>query len=495
VDSIAADEKKVFEESLERVKAQHCEEIEKLSSSLDTKKMMSSSNLRNRLAKKNTGKPGKDESSVDSLDNIVGLLKKRHNKLLQQLLFFIASQKASDLKALDIKKDFNHEKAKVLLFYNNVEDSLVNGFKKKCVYEVIQLKETSDVSEQYLDSTHLKDQAALNGASKLLERSTRDILGLTDSQFSERLATVKDLTLNSAPAIRINECETNQDSTFLDQVVTQFTRDALTLAGILLDRSYLDSIAIQITDDDDDYDDFGDSTPVVSTSNLSTSFSESLVNWFGTIKELIRLYCKSPSALGMYLSEVHNAVQLEKLPVAKLEISRVVKFSIQKVILPAIFRGFSSTLGGGRSITEQAASSSICAEFKSCEERNELKDAFTMARSKLTDKAIDDVEHVIGLYKKGIEKFLREPLISKSTALERSRPSREFVRMNSIQSLRNSSKKDLVKREHDLLDALKLKVDRRVRELSRYVYHNISVPFSHEINVVLNLFLDQNRPI
>lgn len=437
--------------------------------------MMSNSNLRNRLAKKNTGKPANDQSFTESLDNIVNKLKKIHNKLLQQLLFFIESQKAFDLKALDMKKVSNNEKAKALLFYNNVEDSLVNGFKKKCVYEIMQLKEASDVSEQYLDSMHLKDQAALNGASKLLERSARDILGLSDSQFLERLATIKELVSNSAPLIRINECEMNQDNDFLDQVVTLFTKDALTLAGILVNRSDLDSIAVQIADDDD-CDDFDDITPAVSSSFFSASFSESLVNWFSAVKELIKLSSESPSALSMYLSEVHCAIQLEKQPVAKLEISRAVKFSIQKVILPVIFRGFSSTLVRDRNITEQAASRSICAEFKSCEERNELNDAFTGIRSKLSDKAIDDVEHVIGLYKKGIEKFLREPLISKSIALERSKPAREFVRMNSIQSLSNSSKRDMMKRERDLLDALKLKVDRRARELSRYI-HDFSVSF------------------
>ena len=84
-----------------------------------------------------------------------------------------------------------------------------------------------------------------------------------------------------------------------------------------------------------------------------------------------------------------------------------------------------------------------------------------------TNKSAEDIALVSELYKKNLEKYLKEPILEKSGVDSRSKLPRDIVRSTSKIISTGASKNDVKKRERDLVETLRTNIERKVKELNR----------------------------
>jgi hypothetical protein len=226
--------------------------------------------------------------------------------------------------------------AELSLFFDQINECLVLGLKKKFLYEIKFVKEYSikqnnttttnnnnnntnnkkniinKKDKDYLESTTVNNLISKNAIEKILTRFDRDLSGLLESHFIERKTKITELIENGSSNIQIIEAKQEYDEHFLESVKSELEKVLLTLCGVLLQKDLLqlkttlqDKIKKQNSESDEESEDEEEDRLSRSRkqlmrkkSSLEQKFEKSTLDWFNEIVyDLISTYKTSPYAL------------------------------------------------------------------------------------------------------------------------------------------------------------------------------------------------------
>ena len=286
------DEEKLLEESLARLKDKHSEHSKRLINDLENTKSMHNRALRDRLEQKKQRQiREKDSKELSSIDDVIKNLRSKHQVLLQRLVNFLGMKKDSELSAQ--KSGSQNDIAKVLMLYNTIQESLVNGFKKKCYYEIKLAKEKQDVLDlAYYESKVFQDNAASNSTDQLLSRLSRDICGHFESQYSERVDIIRGLQDNSAPRTRVMDAEASHDERCQENSQLVMQKAIFTLTAISLHSEWLlEGVSIDKLEEVATISETEDEMYLEEKSNCnSMTFGHSLFQWFDSTRHIVSIF-------------------------------------------------------------------------------------------------------------------------------------------------------------------------------------------------------------
>jgi hypothetical protein len=186
-----------------------------------------------------------------------------------------------------------------MLLVSLIKESLVNGFKKQCVYEIRALKELKKLEN--LNDAEL--QRAMSTASEqLIIQHCRDLKSLMDTQLAEQQRTRLKLENDCAPLEKILEMEEKYYKRNVDALRKQQNKLFLALCGVHIRSDWLTSELKEgvggrsgVLEDEDEDHLFDDEENLRNRSEVV--WDSRICQWFQGSLGLQNIYDKVPEAL------------------------------------------------------------------------------------------------------------------------------------------------------------------------------------------------------
>jgi hypothetical protein len=288
-----AEAMKQLEQEIQQIKQVQEAEAAKLEEFHAAKKENTQKALKDRLAKRKAKKET-ELSPEEKLEQFLGTVREQQKQHMTKLIAFIEYEKKRAMAAAEHSDD-EHASINTAMLFAIVKESLINGYKKQCVYQVRAIKNNMESR----DLTKEEHTAAMQTAcEQLIIRHSRDQKGVWDSQIAEQSKARANLQEACASIEKIVEVEEKYHKRNVDSLRKQQTQLFLTLCGVHLHMDLLHQdgdAASKAKKKKDDFDD--DEDDIFGDMDYSVSFSAAASQWLEGCLGLQAAYDKTPEAL------------------------------------------------------------------------------------------------------------------------------------------------------------------------------------------------------
>jgi hypothetical protein len=323
---IAENEQKLAEEKcLQKLNAEILEikqiqeiQAQKLLEYHNVKKESQSKTLKDRLAKRKAKKET-ELTNEEKLENFLKSIREKQKSNLEKLNQFIESKKiqllltAEKLDSEDVGGGSSvvvsggnsgvagtgGHVLQTMMLINLIKESLVNGFKKQCVYQIRMIKELIKYDSNLSTSEH--DKAMNIASEQLIIQHCRDLKSLMDTQLAEQQRTRIKLENDCSPLEKIIDMEEKYYKRNVDALRKQQNKLFLSLCGVYFQSDWLiiihenknENNRLVVNEDEDDEENlFGENIQI-----KEILWDERVCQWFDGSLGLQNIYDKVPEAL------------------------------------------------------------------------------------------------------------------------------------------------------------------------------------------------------
>ena len=265
--------------------------VKKLQDDILYQKNAASKNLKNRIEHRKFAKAPESASenfekrpipSISFEDYMLNV-KRRQRECVHRLKSFVTQWESEEI---------------VVLSKGVMVDSIVEGYRKQCLYETRALKNFNLPQDLSVEE---RKKSIVEASDQIIRRFERDLKNVMESLHSERLRDIKSLKDRGVNYIKLVEAEQRRDVYDLDQLRKEFGRVLFTIIGLNVDSSTLHhsnaSEGSRRRLSASDYDDEGlDDNEEESLDSL-TSFAPALFAWMTQALKLHDIYSRTVPCL------------------------------------------------------------------------------------------------------------------------------------------------------------------------------------------------------
>jgi len=453
---IVADEAKVTDELSSiaedlknRLLADHAELTEKLL----TKQSDGQKNTKDRLAKrKEANKKATDKAAEELVDveDMISKLKTEQKGQLKRLKDLVEYEK----KVVAHSKQ-SKEKAKVLMQYSVMSDSMIEGFKKRSLYHQKAIKTAASApsipiaESKKLETPEVIAEASATALEQIVLRAVRDVGGLVDVQYADKSSAIQKLKESGASKVKLSETEIKLDEGNRADLVADFQKYLYSIVGLnvqvedLMDTSGPASTKILVKQSSD-LDLEEDDDAVVFGANIKA--------WLTGSQQLTSMYTDTLTSLYEYLEDANRRLLSESSD--NFDSSQEIKNKLIKANVSVIVNSFKETSKAASNVKVSTVEQSISQTYPS---QQQLVD-------EVFAKAKDAV--IIDTYKKSFQEWLKHPILTEEEITQKK--AINATPMLSSKSMRHQTQKGAdQERETELIQSLATKIDKKKKEIER----------------------------
>ena len=277
--------------------------VQKLQDDILHNKILASKNLKLRVDNRKVARAaqgmsesseGKRASSI-SFEDFMLHVKQRQRDCVHRLKSFIAQWEY---------------KENAVLSKSVIVETIIEGYKKQCLYETRALKNLKLSQELSLEE---RTRSILEASDQIVKRFDRDLKNVMESLHSERLRDIKSLNDRGVNHGKLLEAEQRRDIFDLDQLRKEFSRVMFTIIGLNVDSStlYLPNVlpdGVKRRESAKDYDDEGLEESEEDSLDSLTSFAPPLFAWMTQVLKLHDIFARTVPCLYSIFYTTHVKV-------------------------------------------------------------------------------------------------------------------------------------------------------------------------------------------
>lgn len=423
-----------------------------LQEKLISKQSEGQKNMKDRLAKRKENKEINNKKATEnliSIDDIILKLKSEQKDQLKRLRDLIDYEKKIVTRGKQTK-----DKTKLLLQYSIMTESMIDGYKKRSLYHQKAIKSNASSPSITLEESiklqtkELIKIAIQSALEQMILRTIRDVCGLIDVQYADKISTIQKMKENGASKVKLSEIEIKIEEGNRADLVTDFQKNLFSILALntnvddLMDITGESSTKVIMNkqssdlelDDDDD----------------TLTFGGNIKLWFNESQQLTSMYTDSLTSLCEYLEDADRMLLSESSDY--YDMSQDIKNKLIKAMLITIINSF----------TENATLSNIKYTITNIEQ--------SITKVSNTQKqSIDDIFSktsnpiIINAYKKYLNEWINHPILTEEEVSKKKTTNTTI--MLSSKSSRHINKSD--EREKELLLSLNNKIDKKKKEIER----------------------------
>lgn len=278
--------------------------VQKLQDDILHQKTAASKNLKNRIENRRTAKAVEAINVISeerllspsiSFEDFLWSVKQRQREGVHRLKSFVAQWDSEENSVLS---------------KSVIVDSIVEGYKKQCLYETRALKRLKIPLDL---SVEVGRRSIMEASDQILRRFDRDLKNVMESLHSERLRDIKSLKDRGVNHAKLVEAEQRRDVFDLDQLRKEFGRVLFTIVGLNIDSSILHlsnapQEGLRRRASVKNYDDEGLEDNDEDSLDSLTSFAPALFAWMTQVLKLHDIYARSVPCLYSIFYTAHIKV-------------------------------------------------------------------------------------------------------------------------------------------------------------------------------------------